>query len=277
MFTSGERMRVVVRKIAVLALIAAVMALLALGLMAWEQRRILYPGASGAGQVWIQFPASYRQVTLQTSDGLTLRALYRPAAPGKRTLLFFHGNGDTVSGSARIVGPLVDAGYGALLAEFRGYAGNPGKPDELGLYRDGFAARKFLTSAGVTDDRMILIGYSLGSGVVARLAADRPPAALILIAGFTSVPDAAAEHFGSLPARLVLDRFPTIEWIDEVRAPILLIHGGDDRTVYPRHSIALKRAAPAASLVIVPDQDHVVAYRPVAARIMLGWLRRHSL
>ena len=277
MFTSGERMGTVVRKIAGLALIAAIMALLAIGLMAWEQRRILYPGVSAAGQIWTQFPAGYRQVTLQTSDGLALRSLYRPAAPGKRTLLFFHGNGDTVSGSARIVAPLAQAGYGALLAEFRGYAGNPGKPDEQGLYRDGFAARDFLTAAGVTDDRVILVGYSLGSGVAARLAADRPPAALILIAGFTSVPDAAAQHFGSWPARLVLDRYPTIERIGKIDAPILLIHGADDRTVYPGHSVALKRAAPAASLAIVPGQGHVIAYDPVGAQIMLDWLRHRSL
>jgi dipeptidyl aminopeptidase/acylaminoacyl peptidase len=264
-------------KIAILALILSVMALIGLGLLASEQRRILYPGVGAAGTTWIELPAGYRTVTLRTGDGLALRALYRPAAPGKRTIVHFHGNGETVQGAAREIEPLVDAGYGALLAEYRGYAGNPGAPDEHGLYRDGEAAISFLRQAGIADSQTIILGYSLGSGVAGRMAERHRPAALILIAPFTSVPEAAADHFGRIPAMLVQDRFATLSRIGKIDCPILLIHGAEDGTVLPENSRVLARATRDATLKIVPGQGHVIAYDPIAPGLMLGWLRERGL
>jgi fermentation-respiration switch protein FrsA (DUF1100 family) len=263
--------------LAKLILLASLIVLLALIMLASEQRRILYPGAGSSEDVWRQPPAGYDQVQLRTSDGLRLRAWYRPASNGRLTLLFFHGNGDSVAGSARVVAPLVRAGYGALLAEYRGYAGNPGRPDEQGLYRDGAAARAFLRSVRVGDSELLIAGHSLGTGVAGKLAADRAPAAVILISAFASTRDVAARHFGSIPAAMVLDRYPTKDRIARIRAPVLLIHGADDRTVFPESGIALKKTAPAASLVIVPGHGHEIAYDPAAGRIMLEWLHKRGL
>ena len=81
---------------------------------------------------------------LAPDDGLTLAALYRPPDAGKRVLVFFHGNGDGWDGAALANRMLVDAGYGALLAEYRGYGANPGQPGEAGFYADGWGAIRML-------------------------------------------------------------------------------------------------------------------------------------
>lgn len=251
---------------------------LAVGGLYASQRSILYPAAGSRGDVWNAAPFGYQTVDFRTADGLTLRALYRKAEPGRRTIIFLHGNGDTVAGSARMMSQLTDAGYGALLVEFRGYAGNPGTPTEQGLYADGFAAVDWLRSQGVAADQTIVAGYSLGSGVASKLAANDKPAALVLIAPFTSVPAVAWGHFPWLPTeRLMLDRYDTIDRIAAIKAPILLIHGLDDRTIPAENSRILARANPGASLVLVPDQTHVIAYDPVAGRTMLDWLRQKKL
>lgn len=270
-------MRQFAEKLARVALLVSLAALLAFVVLVSEQRRILYPGAGAGAEVWRQPPDGYEEVWLQTSDGLDLRAWYRPASKDRLTILFFHGNGDSVAGSARIVAPLVRTGYGALLAEYRGYAGNPGRPKEQGLYRDGEAARRFLHSVGVGDSRILVAGHSLGTGVAGKLAADRAPAAVILISAFSSIRDVAARHFGNLPASLALDRYHTEDRIARIKAPVLLIHGAEDRTVHPESSVALARAAPAASLVILPGHGHEIAYAPAAGRIMLDWLHKHGL
>ena len=177
-----------------------------------------------------------------------------------------------------MVSQLVDAGYGALLVEFRGYAGNPGNPTEQGLYLDGFAAVGWLRSQGVTANQTIIAGYSLGSGVASKLAADETPAALVMMAPFTSVPAVAWGHFPFLPTeRLMHDRYDTIDRIGGIKAPILLIHGTQDRTIPAENSRALARANPGASLALVPGQGHVIAYDPVAGRTMLDWLQHKKL
>lgn len=265
-------------KIVGLSLIALAMWGLMVGGFYASQRSILYPAAGSAAEVWAAIPHGYEIVQLRTADGLTLRALYRRAGPGKRTIIFLHGNGDTVAGSARMMSQLVEAGYGALLVEFRGYAGNPGTPTEQGLYNDGFAAMAWLRSQGLAADQIIIAGYSLGSGVASKLAAEQAPAALVMIAPFTSVPEVAWGHFPWLPTeRLMFDRYDTIDRIAGIKAPILLIHGSDDRTIPAENSRKLARANPAASLVLVPDHGHVVAYDPVAGRTMLDWLRQKKL
>ena len=242
------------------------------------QRQILYPGAGPSTTAWEGAGPSYRTINLRTADGLDLKALYRPAAPGKSTILFFHGNGDTVTGSRATIGPLTEQGYGALLAEFRGYAGNPGSPDEQGLYRDGEAAWRWLIDQGIAPSQIVVAGYSLGSAVAAKVAADAGSAGLIMIAPFESVPLAASQHFPWLPAHaMIKDVFATRDRIARVKGPILLLHGADDRTVYPGNSVALHRARPDATLLILPGQDHLIAFRPEAASAILRWLARNRL
>ncbi|MDB5671416.1 MAG: alpha/beta hydrolase [Alphaproteobacteria bacterium] len=71
-------------------------------------------------------PSSFREIELRTSDGLRLQGLYRPARRGLPTSVFFHGNGHSLKGALAATGALGDAGYGLLVPEYRGYAGNPG-------------------------------------------------------------------------------------------------------------------------------------------------------
>lgn len=268
-----------VRRLFIVSFILLFAAYLAIvGLLYGAQRQILYPGAGRSAGAWQGTEPNYRTIRLRTADGLDLKALYRPAAPGKSTILFFHGNGDTVAGSRATIGPLTEQGYGALLAEFRGYAGNPGSPDEQGLYRDGEAAWRWLIGRGISPSQIIVAGYSLGSGVASKVAADGGSAGLIMIAPFESVPQAASQHFPWLPAHLMVkDLFATSERIARVKGPILLLHGADDRTVYPSNSVALHRIRPDATLLILPGQDHLIAFQPEAASAIRGWLARNRL
>lgn len=247
-------------------------------LLALAQRRILYPVANRGAPPLMIAPPGYMLTNVRTSDGLSIKCLYRPASTGMPTLLIFHGNGDTVMGSAVIAAPLIELGYGAMLAEFRGYGGNPGSPDEAGLYRDGDAARRFLDDQGIVANKIVVVGYSLGSGIASEIASQAPVGALVLISPFTSVPDAAGQHFPWLPTRLLMrDRFATIERLGSIHAPLLLIHGEADQIVYPSNSRILAKSRPDATLRIVPGFGHEIAFRPQAAKIISDWLRTERL
>ena len=120
-----------------------------------------------------------------------------------------------------------------LLLDYRGYVGNPGSPSEDGLLADARAARAYLLSrADVDPARLVYFGESLGAAVAVALAAEHPPAALILRSPFTSLADIAAVHYPFLPAGLMLrDRYESIERIGRVRAPLLVVAGQRDRIV----------------------------------------------
>src|SRR5262245_66157214 len=103
-----------------------------------------------------------RAVELKTSDGLALLAWYRsPPTQDAPVLLYYHGNAGHIGNRADKVRPYLDAGYGVLLPEYRGYGGNPGRPTEEGIYADARAAIAFLIGEGVSPGRIVCYGESL--------------------------------------------------------------------------------------------------------------------
>jgi fermentation-respiration switch protein FrsA (DUF1100 family) len=188
--------------------VAAGLYLLATGALFIMQRRLIYPATlhTAANDLF-----GFEDVRLRTPDGLALRAIFRPAEQNMPTLVFFHGNGDSLRGAEAATRMLGGAGYGLLLPEYRGYGGNPGAPTEAGLYNDGRAALNWLRARGVPLQTTVLLGNSLGSGVATQVASEREVGGLVVIFGFTSLADVAAEHMRLFPVRLLLrDRYDNL-------------------------------------------------------------------
>ena len=189
-------------------------------------------------------PEGFQAVTATTSDRLELISWYRPALNGHPTLVYFQGNGGNISHRIYKTRPLFEAGYGLLLVGYRGYGGNPGKPTEGGLYEDARAALKFLKERKIPKEQLVLIGESLGSGVAVRMASETRVKGLILEAPYTSTVDVGQSAYFFLPVRLLMyDRFPSIELIDSIQSPLLLIHGEADSIIPIRFGRQLFEAA----------------------------------
>ncbi|MBA4048050.1 MAG: alpha/beta hydrolase [Sphingomonas sp.] len=236
------------------------------------QRDFLFIGAVRANNAPPP-PPGYRDVRMAATDGTPLRAWFKPPALGKPVVLFFHGNGDTIAGSAAAVQPFTDRGYGALLPEYRGYGGMPGRPSEAVLAADARVAQHWLARMGVTDARTVLMGYSLGSGVATQLAVEIRPGALILFAGYASIDQVAAARFWFVPVRWLLkDHFDTASKLSKVTAPVLLLHGTADRTVPFDNLALLKRARSDAASVTFPNIGHNLVYLPEVSGRAIAWL-----
>ncbi|MEO5372649.1 MAG: alpha/beta hydrolase [Alphaproteobacteria bacterium] len=199
------------------------------------------------------------ETRLRTSDGLSLVNWYRMPEEGRPTVVYCHGNAGNIATRAFKVRPFLDAGCGAILVGYRGYGGNPGSPSEEGLLEDATTAVRFLTDSGVTTNRMVFYGESLGSGVAVRLAADTRPGALVVESGFTSTVDVALGNYWYLPVRqMMADRFDCVEHISRVKAPVLLLHGEKDGVVpvdLGRKLFAAAREPKEA--VFFPDGGHL--------------------
>ena len=257
-----------------LSLLAAVaIAYLALiALLAVGQNRLIYPAPPAQAP-----PAGYSPIELQTADGLTLVAGYRPARQGMPTVLFFHGNAMVWPDGADVLEPLAARGYGVLLAEYRGYNGNPGRPSEEGLYHDARAARAWLEGEGVASDRVVLMGLSVGSGPAVQLASEAPPRALILVSPLASLPAAAAAAYPWLPTTwFTREKFDNIAKLPTVEAPVLIVHGEADRLIPLAHAQQLAEARPETQLVTLPGRGHNMAADPEALRAQLEFLDRLS-
>ena len=105
-------------------------------------------------------------ISVRTDDGLELGAARIPSERQKaRTIVFFHGNGESAAQNIPFARELAELGFHVVLAEYRGYGGQPGRPSEEGVYRDAAAV---IAQAGAPLSELILVGRSLGTGVAVR-------------------------------------------------------------------------------------------------------------
>jgi fermentation-respiration switch protein FrsA (DUF1100 family) len=171
------------------------------------------------------------EFVLTTADGEKVIVWHVPAQSGHPVVMFFPGNGDFLAGLVDRFRALTADGTGLVALSYRGYAGSTGHPSERGLLLDAAAAYDF-TAARYRADRIVLWGFSLGSGVAVALAAEHPIRQLVLEAPYTSTADVAASQFPIVPVRwLMTDQFRSDQRIAGVIAPLLVMHGGRDRTI----------------------------------------------
>jgi len=169
---------------------------------------------------------------IETPDGERLVAWYGRAKPGEPTLLYFHGNAGGLAIRAPRIQRFMDEGWGVFMLAYRGYSGSTGSPTEAANVADAGATYDALVRGGVAPASIILYGESLGTGVAARLATERPAAGLILDAPYTSIVDVAAQAYPFLPVRYLLqDRYETVTYIGKVHMPLLILHGERDRVI----------------------------------------------
>jgi uncharacterized protein len=245
-----------------ISLVVAVYLALVGGMYVFQRSMLYVPSDATPSPVASGVP-EMEVVKLSTTDGLELSSWYRPAEDNRPTIVYFHGNGGHIGYRGAKVRPYLDAGLGVLLVSYRGYGGNPGSPDEEGLYRDGRAAMAFLATKDVPPERTVIYGESLGTGVAVHIAAEqarasRPVGALVLEAPLSSATDVGAHHYPWAPVRwLMKDRFESKAKIAEVGTPVFIYHGERDRVVPIRFGRALFDAAvdPKESLWI-PDAGH---------------------
>jgi hypothetical protein len=249
------------KRMLALALWGILLLTLLLVLLWTGQRRMIYFPAGEVPSPAAVGLADVETVTFQGADGVTLHGwmLQSRPSPARFTVLVFNGNAGNRAYRAALGQGLRANGCSVLLFDYRGFGGNPGTPTESGLAADARAARAFLAGRGDVDpDRLVYFGESLGTAVAARLAAEHPPAALVLRSPFASLAEVGQFHYPILPVRWLLrDRFATIEHIRQVRSPLLVIAGARDTIVPVEQSRRLYEAAPSTKrLLVIEGADH---------------------
>ncbi|MDQ7249558.1 alpha/beta hydrolase [Dongia sedimenti] len=255
---------------------AVIVYLMVVAILFFMQRELLFHRTTAPPMLNDASLVQRREIVcLATADGLNLRAWYfRAARPDARTVLFLHGNAGDIGNHLPFARFLIDAGYGVLALEYRGYGGNPGSPSEAGLMDDARAGFAFLQSQDIADRGIVLFGESLGTGVAVAMAAEYAVGAMILRSPYTSMPDVAAEAFWYLPARwLVRDRFDSLSKIARSKAPLFIFHGADDALIPIRLGQELFAAASEPKTwLTVEGVGHNDVQTPEAERAVLDFL-----
>jgi pimeloyl-ACP methyl ester carboxylesterase len=223
-----------------LAVVASAFAALC-ALLYWRQENfIFFPRPNDAALVQKH---QANRVVIEAADAqLAGWWIANPRATSDAVILYFGGNAEDVLYMASTA-PMFNA-HRMLVVNYRGYGGSTGKPGQKALYDDALVIYQHaVTAGGAAPEQIVVMGRSLGSGVAAMLAAERPVRGAILITPFDSLAAVAARHYSFMPVRLLLRHpFPSVDWARQAKAPALILAAERDHIVPPLHAQRLYAA-----------------------------------
>jgi hypothetical protein len=214
----NQRVRTLIRFVAVTIGVYA----LACGFVAVAYKPFLFPAPHRAPVT----PAGSK-----TIEAGTARALRIGPDDAGATIVFFHGNGELADDGASLAQSFVAQGWAVYLAEYPGYgmSSGAGGPSEKRIYED---AEAIVRATNVPNGELVLMGFSLGTGVATEMAARGHGRALVLLAPYTNIPAVAQRHVPIFPMGLLMrDRFDTLAKAPSISMPVFVAHGDRDEVV----------------------------------------------
>ena len=226
------------------------------------QRNLLYhPFENNYQNDKIDF--NYKEIFIKVDDEIKLKAWFiNKDIKKNKTLLFFHGNAGDLTNRVHKLNKLKDLDLNILLISWRGFSGNKGTPTEKNLYIDAEKSIEWLNNLGVNNNKIILYGESLGTGVAVEMGKKNSFHSIILESPFTSIENAAKIYYPYLPIKLLLkDRFDSVNKIKLIKLPILILHGKKDDIVpfFMGKELFEKANSPKYSY-FTEDDDHMMNF-----------------
>ena len=179
-----------------------------------------------------------------------------------KTILFFHGNAGKLDNRVYKLNELSKLDLNYLIIAYRGFSGNEGKPTEDGLYKDAKSAKIWLNNNGVKNKDIILYGESLGTAVAVDLASKNKFAGIILESPFTSMTRLAQKYYPIFPVKIILkDKFDSINKIQKINSPILVMHGEEDTIVPFSMGVEIfEKSNTQKSKYFIKNDDHMMNF-----------------
>jgi uncharacterized protein len=211
--------------------------------------------AEGLQDVWIEHRPAGAEAPVRL-HGLWLP---QPAADAP-VLLYLHGARWDVRSSANRMRRMHELGFAVLGIDYRGFGqSSPLLPGEAEATEDALAAWRWLATQHPQSPRYVF-GHSLGGAIAVNLAAQvADERGLIVEGSFPSIREVVSTFkWGWLPVGpLITQRFEAGERIGQVGAPVLVVHGSEDRLIRPELGRRLyEQAAEPKRFVLVEGGSH---------------------
>ena len=251
--------------------------LIVLVLIYFYQRNLLYhPTENNYQNDEILF--NYEEIFIKVDEEIELKSwLIKKDFKKYKTIVIFHGNAGHLSNRIYKLNELYKLDINILLISWRGFSGNKGFPTEQNLYQDAEAAIKWLNDKKISNNKIILYGESLGSGVAVELGKRNDFNSIILESPFTSIENAAKIYYPYLPVRFLLkDRFDSINKIKMVKNPILIMHGKKDDVVpFSMGKELFEKANNPKDSYFTSNDDHMMEFNSLLLKKVKNFIEKY--
>ncbi len=178
------------------------------------------------------FDIPFEERNFEVEPGIQLNALLFRVPKPKGLIFYIHGNAENLRYWGDFAHFYTEYNYDVLMYDFRGFGKSDGQINgERSLQKDAKSIYQQI-SKEYGEERCVIYGFSIGTGIAARLASNNQPKLLILEAPYFNFIDLVKYHKAYLPADLISKyHFRTNRYLPDVNCPIAIFHGTEDRKV----------------------------------------------
>lgn len=203
------------------------------------------------------FDSKFEELSIPVEKGVNLNGLLFKADETKGLVFYLHGNGGSVKGWGEIASTYNDMGYDIFILDYRGYGKSGGKISGEQQFLNDVQKAYDYVKADYPENKIIIVGYSIGTGPAAKLASDNKPAGLVLQAPYYSLRVTISSMVPFMPGFLKKYNFETHEFLQKVKVPVCIFHGTADNLLPYTNAEKLKAEFKERdTLITLPGQGH---------------------
>ncbi|MBS1567777.1 MAG: alpha/beta fold hydrolase [Bacteroidetes bacterium] len=203
------------------------------------------------------FNQPFEEINIPTDDNNTLHGLLFTSDQPKGLIFYLHGNGGALNDWGEVAKRYTDLHYDVFMLDYPGYGKSTGSIKSKMQLLNSVQAAYNLIKKKYTEEQIVVLGYSLGTGPAAYLASANHPKRLILQAPYYNLTDMARHAYPILPVFLLRYKFQTNEYLRNCHMPVVIFHGDGDEVIYYGSSLKLKQEMKAGdTLITLHGQGH---------------------
>lgn len=186
-----------------------------------------------------KFDDDFEEMTIKAKDGTKLSGVLFKSEKSKGLVFYLHGNAGCLQSCGKSAKTYTDLGYDIFMLDYRGFGKSEGEISAQNtLFSDVQTAYDKLKKRYKEKD-IVILGYSMGSGIAAYLASNNKPRKLILQTPYFSMVDMMYNEYPIVPSFLLKYKLETNKYIIKCTMPITIFHGDKDEVIPYNSSLRL--------------------------------------
>ncbi|HQE33235.1 MAG TPA: alpha/beta fold hydrolase [Flavobacterium alvei] len=232
--------------------------LLYVGYVYCNQGELIFVANKLPNDYKFEFKQDFEELNISSFDNKKLNGLLFKTPNPKGLVFYLHGNAGSLDTWGSIAENYTDLGYDIFILDYRGFGKSEGEIESQDqVFKDlTFAYNKLITK--YDRNKVVIIGYSIGTGLATYLASVEKPEKLILQAPYYNFIEFSSGRVPFVPDFLKKFKFETDKYIVKVKSPIYIFHGNKDQVISCENSIRLQKLLkPTDKVFILDNQDHL--------------------
>ena|SRR2546428_1155336 len=211
------------------------------GLLYFFQEKLIFFPQKLDKNYLFDFKQKVEEINIKSADGKLLNGLLFKADSSKGLIFYLHGNAGSLDSWGEVAKIYTDLNYDVFMIDYRSYGKSEGKiSSQEQLFEDNQIAYDELKKR-YDENKIIVLGYSIGAGLASKLASTNKPRLLILQAPFYSGTDMMRNTYSFIPTFILKYKLTTNKYLKSCKMPVVIFHGNQDEVIYYGSSLKLKK------------------------------------